>query len=239
MKNQIVIALDKIFVRIHTAFSNTVHSARLLLSPQQKILAEWHSFDWTGLQRSNFSINTTDVVIDGGGYMGQWSSDIAARFNPNIYTFEPIMEFSEIIADRFVLNSKVKVINAGLSAKNGKASFSRIGDATKATSDPNQPASALETVELVNFVEFLEKNHIEEVALLKLNIEGGEYDVLEQLLDTGRIHSVKNILVQFHDFEAGQNSRRSAIVAQLEQDFKTVFSYPFVWECYKRKSESD
>jgi hypothetical protein len=36
------------------------------------------------------------------------------------------------------------------------------------------------------------------VACLKLEIEGGEYGVLERLLDTGEIVRCRSLLVQFH-----------------------------------------
>ena len=38
------------------------------------------------------------------------------------------------------------------------------------------------------------------IDLLKINIEGGEYEVLENLIENDLIKNIDNIQIQFHDF---------------------------------------
>ena len=40
---------------------------------------------------------------------------------------------------------------------------------------------------------------IVKIDLLKLNIEGSEYELLDHLIDTGTIEIVESLLVQFHE----------------------------------------
>ena len=43
--------------------------------------------------------------------------------------------------------------------------------------------------------------------LMKINIEGGEYDLLEELLDENMIKQIVNLQVQFHDFVERSDER--------------------------------
>ena len=71
---------------------------------------------------------------------------------------------------------------------------------------------------------------IERVALLKLNIEGGEFELLEHLLDSGEIERFENIQVQFHWFAPEAHRRMQRIHEQLTVSHQTTYQYRFVWE---------
>ena len=53
----------------------------------------------------------------------------------------------------------------------------------------------------MDIVEFVDSEKITEIDLLKINIEGGEYDVIPRLLDTKMINKIKYIQIQFHMLE--------------------------------------
>jgi hypothetical protein len=52
-----------------------------------------------------------------------------------------------------------------------------------------------EAVDLARFINKLGRG----VKLLKLNVEGAEYRILNQLMDTGVIHNIEYIVVAFHN----------------------------------------
>ena len=51
-----------------------------------------------------------------------------------------------------------------------------------------------EVVKLIDAAEFLQKQKIENIDLMKINIEGGEYDLLTHLIDIGFIENIKIII---------------------------------------------
>lgn len=74
-----------------------------------------------------------------------------------------------------------------------------------------------------------------EIALMKINIEGGEYELLEHMLDTGLVSRVCNFQVQFHDFVPDAYPRMLAIQERLRATHELTYYFPFIWENWKRK----
>ena len=72
--------------------------------------------------------------------------------------------------------------------------------------------------------------------MIKVNIEGGEYDLLEFLIDSNYIEIIDNIQVQFHDFIPDAEERMKNIHKKLEKTHFLTWQYPFVWENWQLKS---
>lgn len=88
-------------------------------------------------------------------------------------------------------------------------------------------------VTLVGAADFIRDNNIRGIDLMKINIEGAEYDLLEHLIDTGFVEHIKNIQVQFHDFVPNAEQRMRRIQQRLQQTHSLTYQYPFVWENWK------
>ncbi len=63
--------------------------------------APWFRDNGDKTLRLNYDLNQNSVVIDLGGYEGQWSSDLFSKYCCNIYIFEPYQEYVSKIKDRF------------------------------------------------------------------------------------------------------------------------------------------
>ena len=73
---------------------------------------------------------------------------------------------------------------------------------------------------------------------MKINIEGGEYDLLDSLISADIVQSIANIQVQFHDFlikDAKEKMRK--IQEKLSLTHEPTYQYEFVWENWKIKSD--
>ena len=99
----------------------------------------------------------------------------------------------------------------------------------------NAQATGRVEVQVRDIVSVLDELGLDNVDLLKLNIEGGEYDVLERLLDTGRMASIDCLMVQFHEWLDRATWRRFRIRQRLRRTHREVWNYPFVWEQWVRK----
>lgn len=176
--------------------------------------------------RADYPLNRDDIVFDVGGYRGDWADEIHSKFGSTVHVFEPIASYCAEIAARFSDVTNVHAHQFGLAAADGSMSLGILDDSTSQF----KSAAESEVCQLKSISDFMDEHAIERVALLKLNIEGGEYELLEHLLDTGRIDCFENIQVQFHWFVPDARRRMAAIQQRLGQTHAATYQYPFVWE---------
>ena len=68
-----------------------------------------------------------------------------------------------------------------------------------------------------------------------MNIEGGEYECLARLIQTGAISRVEVLLVQFHRYGLESELSKAQIRINLEKTHSCIFEFPWVWERWDRK----
>jgi FkbM family methyltransferase len=181
--------------------------------------------------RYNYDLNEDSIVFDMGGYEGQWASDIFARYRCNILIFEPVSNFAEQINKRFCKNDKIKVFQYGLGAysRNEKIHLSANGSSIFGTS------LNCEEIRVVDVKEWMDNGSVEKIDLIKINIEGGEYELLSRLIETGLIDKINNIQVQFHEVTSTSLSEMHIIQQSLSKTHKPTYQYEFVWENWVRR----
>ncbi len=69
---------------------------------------------------------------------------------------------------------------------------------------------------------------------IAMQSEGGEYVLLNHMLNSGIIDMFRNIQVQFHDNYPECESLRDDIRARLKETHVESYCYPFVWESWSR-----
>jgi len=181
--------------------------------------------------RVNYDLNNNSVVFDVGGYEGEWSHDIFSKYGCNIHIFEPVPSFAEDIKKRFIDNKKVQVYPFGLSDKNSSEKIS----VNNYKSSLFKNEGDITEIKLVKFSDFFFQNDINFIDLMKINTEGGEYDLLEGIIKADLIKKVDNIQVQFHNFVPNAEDRMKKIQSELEKTHELTYQYKFVWENWKLK----
>ena len=221
--------VSKALERLGRVFLN--FSKQLYQSPQEKRVLPWIKDKGDKTFRLNYDLDENSLVFDLGGYEGQWASDIFSRYCCRIHVFEPVSEFADKIKARFAGNKRILVHQFGLSNENRAVLLS----VNKTSSSLYKQRGELKEVRLVKAVDFIQENHIQEIDLMKINIEGAEYDLLEHLIDTGLISNIHNIQVQFHDFVSNAEQRMIMLQKELEKTHGLTYQYPFVWENWRVK----
>lgn len=186
----------------------------------------WFSDGGDNKFRYNYDLNKDSIVFDVGGYEGNWSEKINKLYEPNLFIFEPVIKYYNLITKNFNDNKNVKIHNFGLSNESKKIKINLLDDGSSIFLG----SSNREEIDLIDIVDFINQNNIEKVDLLKLNIEGSEYDVLEHLISKDKIKNIKNIQVQFHSFVKNSIERRNKIRDILKNTHKETYCYNFVWE---------
>lgn len=185
--------------------------------------------------RLEYDLDENSVVLDVGGYHGDWTEPIFRRYGCVIHVFEPVREYAEGIKKRFADSSKIHVHAFGLSSESGLIT---VGLQENGTSAHKQTGDApTEVVQMVRAGDFIMQERIGRIDLMKINIEGDEYGLLEHLIGDGLIQKVANIQVQFHDFAENARVRMEKIRASLKLTHYLTYEYEFVWENWRRKRE--
>lgn len=198
---------------------------------QHNRVQPWFAVKGDQSLRLNYDLNSDSLVFDVGGYKGEFAADILCKYDSNIYVFEPIKDFFEIIENKFIKNKKVKSFNFGLAGENANLQISLSDNSSSIYLNGEKT----EIIKLKSIVEFLEIHNIKEVDLIKINIEGGEYELLESLIANNFINMFKNIQVQFHDFLIeNAKGRMNEIQENLSKTHKLTYQYEFVWENWER-----
>lgn len=225
----IAIFLSKIFTSLGY-ISNRI-AKKIYTSPQKKEVVEWFKIHGDKTLRLQYNLDSSSLVFDLGGYWGQWASDIFAMYGCTIHVFEPVMDFAERIEKRFSGNKKIFIHRFGLSNENRLVKISFNED----SSSIYKPGNNYRNAHLLKATDFIKERHIERIHLMKINIEGGEYDLLEHLIFTGYINKINDIQVQFHDFIPNAEQKMLLIQNELEKTHRLTYQYPFVWENWSLK----
>jgi FkbM family methyltransferase len=198
-------------------------------------VVRWKKCRGDEVLRLDYPLDSMSLVVDLGGYHGDFAARIHERYGARVLVFEPVRRFHDMCKHRFRDNPAVEVFQFGLSSASGEVSMILDDDGSSIVRRSRQSQS--ETVKLVEFRSFAEQRNIERIDLLKLNIEGGEYDVLPHLIDTRFIRNVENVQVQFHNFVEGAVRKRDEIRERLRETHVESWCYPFVWESWRRKGD--
>lgn len=178
-------------------------------------------------------LDPNSIAFDLGGWRGDWASDIYSKYNCRVMVFEPVPDYADEINRRFERNGKIEVFTFGLGGKDEELPIFLGSEGSSTTRNRNNEGTT-QTVTLRRFSDFVAEQKIEAIDLVKMNIEGGEYDLLEHLIETGIVARVKHLQIQFHDFIPNAVHRRDRIRENLAKTHSEQFNYTFVWEGWSR-----
>ena len=165
--------------------------------------------------RYEYDLDHNDIVIDVGAYRGEWAEQIFCRYGCKIILIEPTPHIQGFPYGQ--------VINKAAWTHDGSLKF---GGAYYYTSAHENPVTEYPCFD---FNSLLRK--YEEIALVKMNIEGAEYGLLNHVIEAGLHKRIKNLQVQFHMI-AGEPYRamHESIQTELAKTHRLTYFYPFVWE---------
>ena len=183
--------------------------------------------------RYEYDLNKNSIVFDVGSHLGVFTKGIFDKYHCNIYAFEPIKIYFKEAKKEFN-SKKIKSFNFGLLNRNFETKMTNIGNSSGLFNDNEKG----ETVIIKDILEIVK--NIDSIDLIKINIEGGEYDLLSHILNNGDITIFKNIQIQYHiqmkDKRQNINiiGEKEEITKRLEQTHLLQWWFP-VWESWKIK----
>ena len=150
-------------------------SSTISAAIQARRVKPWSAINGDKTLRLDYDLAQESIVFDLGAYEGQWASDIFAKYCCTIHCFEPVKAFAENIETRFAKNGKIFAHRFGLSNADKKVKISH-----DATASSIFRGEGKEEIYLVKAIDFLSRHNINRIDLMKVNIEGGEYDLADR-----------------------------------------------------------
>ncbi len=234
MINTIRMGMRKVFTAC--SLSSAAISKAIYRTPQEKEVERWFLDDGDNTMRVDYDLKRGSLVFDLGGYEGDWAAEITARYECDVFVFEPVPDYADRIMRRFQRNPRVKIFPFGLGKEDFTQSIHVAEEGSSLFTSPHVSKGNSDIpVHIKCASEFLKIEKISSIDLIKINIEGGEYDLLDHLIETGVVNQIGNIQVQFHDFAPNAESRMSDIQRKLALTHKLTYQYRFVWENWERK----
>lgn len=182
--------------------------------------SEWRQINGDYTYRVDYSLTSESIVVDLGARHGDWCNIIKGKYLPKIYCFEVVEEFCNQLKSQGYTTYCVAV-----SDKKQKISLGVFESEASIFYNTNEFIS--ESIAAYEIFDLINENYID---LLKINVEGAEYPILKNLIDTGRINKIKNIQVQFHLFDGVEKNEYDLISTELSKTHKLTWRFPFVWE---------
>lgn len=171
----------------------------------------------------DWPLTRDSVVVEVGGYKGRWALQIAERYHPMLYVFEPQPWAVDVC--RRVLGSRATVLNYGLGDRDAQA---EMGDwETDGCSFVKSGGDKAWMHEIGKAFEEVRIGHID---LMLMNIEGYEYTLLPHMFD--RDIWPDRLMVQFHEFADPTGDGLRAIQQRMAGRYKLDWDYNVLtaWE---------
>lgn len=220
LSNFFVRRLVSFFIRLIGHQNITSSLERSFLSP----LALFHRDGGDASTLSNLKIEPADKVLILGGYIGDSAARFLSNSNCEVVVLEPIKEYFKVLENRFRGNPRVRILNFGASNKDSTSTIYVNGQTTSEFEAFGTP----EVVHLRDISKVIEE--INRVDILEINIEGGEYEVLDKLLESESVLNIRTLLIQFHTTVENHELRRANIRSRLRISHTEIFNYEYVWE---------
>jgi len=155
-----------------------------------------------------FELKKSDVVVDVGGFIGDYSLYASKRAR-KIFTFEPLPENLEMLKINLNLNKSknIKLYEMAMSGKTGKIQFYQEDKKHLGSSSTFKELCAEPTeieVKSISFNDFIRQENLQRIDFLKMDCEGAEYEIFRKL-SKENLKKIKKIAMEYHDMDKEKN----------------------------------
>jgi FkbM family methyltransferase len=198
--------------------AGTCHTMHVTLNEQSQDI--WQSRGLEYLRYEYPDLLPDSIVIDLGAYRGEWAQAVHCRYGCKVVCVEPGPWANDW--------QHGEVVNKLAATHNGTM---QVGGAYYYTS-AHEPAT--HEYDCFDINELLDQYR--EIALLKMNVEGMEYELLPHVIDAGLHRHIRNLQVQFHLIEGRDSEREYDVIAEkLGETHQRSWYYRHCWENWRRK----
>ena len=180
-------------------------------------------------------ITSDSVVVDVGAFTGGWAQHIVDRYDPLIYAFEPNPRSFASLQEKASSNPKLRPMQYGLGDEDLSVDFTLNGLGSSMCDDRTGHSNMERVkVEIAAIDRVWKDLKLGRVDLMKINIEGAEFPLLDKMIKTDLLKQVDCFLIQFHEWHPDAYRKRRQIREELSKTHRLEWDYHFVWEKWVR-----
>lgn len=155
------------------------------------------------------------IIIDIGACVGEFTDFCLENYDvTTIYLFEPLQANYDSLVKKYSGNTKVIIYHTAISDVDGQAKFFKKGYKQKSgeilydfagnvgsslrVDKTNVSKNVFETVPVMKLSTFLRENKIHWIDILKIDVEGSEYDIIQDILDSDLAKIIDKIYYEDH-----------------------------------------
>jgi len=153
-------------------------------------------------------IKEGEICIDCGANVGIVTKKLADK-GANVFSFEPNPYAYKILREKFQKFKDVTIFQKGVGKEEGrfnlylheKSQEDQVKWSTGSSflsGKPNVDSTKSVEVEVVKLSSFI-NDLDQDIRLLKMDVEGLEYEILDDLINTGVINKIQTVLVETHE----------------------------------------
>jgi FkbM family methyltransferase len=177
----------------------------------------------------DLKLKNLNTVIDIGGQNGYFSIYVSKNVK-NIFIYEPVFEnYQNILKNIKINNLEHKIIPFNLAVSNKKEKIKiYLSDDNSGGHSEFIQGDKLIQANSITMQEIFNNNKIEKCDLLKIDIEGGEYNILYNL-DDKYFKKIENIRLECHNINKEGYDLKSLIKFLKTKNYKVDFKKNIVF----------
>ncbi len=180
-------------------------------------------------------IDSDSVVVDVGAFNGSWAQHMVERYDPLIYAFEPNPQSFEALQRKALNNPKLQPMPYGLGDEDITVDFTLNGLGSSMCDDRRSNLDVPRIKVDIAAIDRVWKDlKLGQVDLMKINIEGAEFPLLDKMIRTDLLNKVNCFMIQFHEWHPDAYAKRRRIREELSKTHRLEWEYYFVWEKWVR-----
>ena len=199
---------------------------------------EWWAAKGDQTLRISYPLDEDSIVFDLGGFKGKYAEQIHKKYKSNIYIFEPLPRFITLIKENFQGNDKVRVFDYGIGGKTEDLNLVISEDASYLISPrevENTEGMEIETVKIKSFKDAYDETGVDKIDLIKINVEGAEYEIMQNIFDNDLVSKIDNFQIQFHNVTDDCERLLLDIREKLSETHSLDWKFDWVWENWSLK----
>lgn len=186
---------------------------------------------WKSHSYDEVEIKKGDIVVDIGAHVGGYAV-LAAKHGADVVAYEAEPQTYALLMKNLKMNNceSVKSYNIAVSSKNGQLIFYADNKDTILNSIyyyPHSSSSKEIKVPSVSLHELFVRNKLKRIDVLKIDVEGAEYDILLSALPED-LRKIRAIIMEYHDF-LGHGHNKTELISLLRgSGFKVQERMPWL-----------
>lgn len=222
--------LDHILENSVTA--RRIYGLKLMLKEGFTDISKWFLLNRETL-KYDIDLKPGGIVLDIGAFKGQYTKKMLARNRDMVFwLYEPIADYFQTCQNLFRDKRSITVYQAAVSSDGRDFEMEIDGLRSRHSSGNLTDSVKIASIDIQDIFD-----SAQEFELLKMNIEGMEFECLERLINSNSLVKAKYLLIQFHNFEDDSRSKLEKLREGINKDYSNVWQYEWMWELWKRKLE--